>query len=96
MGNNKDSKMMDTTLDQVYANVIVLKLAIMSLSNRLGQSDKVREDLEYMRESIVGSEDFKKEGMILLHDGLADAFDSMNNLLSKSEKKRTDQQQEQP
>lgn len=86
---SKKGKRLDSTLDQVYASVIVLQLAVTSLSYHTGQASRVKRDIERFKENIVGTKEFEKLGMNLLHEGLNDAFEHMIHKLSSAEIKPT-------
>ena len=81
--NEKQAKILKTTLDEVYAQVIVTQLAVVSLSFRLGQSNRVARDLAKILSRLQETEILKKAEMHVLNDGLIEAINDMEQLLTK-------------
>lgn len=81
--NEKQAKILKTTLDEVYAQVIVTQLAVVSLSFRLGQSNRVARDLAKILSKLQETEILKEAEMHVLNDGLIEAINDMEQLLTK-------------
>ncbi len=80
--NEKQTEMSKDIIDKLFARLTVAEITIVILSERLGQSSTVTEDLDVLLKQLSKHEALQKEKLNPLRDEMIHSAKQMKQLLS--------------